>query len=72
MLGELKIRWSEINLGRYHDQEPLFPFLDESRVQSLTGILTIYPLGNAHFIMISALHQFEHTVAARSKRDPKC
>jgi len=54
MRGQLKIRWSEINLGRYHDQEPLLPFLDESRVQSLTlGLsLTIYPLGNAHFIMI--------------------
>ena len=29
----MKVRWSEINLGRYHDQEPLLPFLDESRVQ---------------------------------------
>ena len=34
----MKIKWSETNLGRYHDQERLLPFLDESRpgVQSLT------------------------------------
>jgi hypothetical protein len=70
MHGELKIRWSEIDLGRYHDQEPLLPFLDEChRAPSASAI---YPLGNAHFIMLSALRQFEHPVAARSKRDPKC
>ena len=29
--ASVKIKWSEINLWRYHDQEPLLPFLDESR-----------------------------------------
>ena len=34
----MKTRWSEINLGRYHDQEPLLPFLDESRVLSRVSL----------------------------------
>jgi len=50
----MKIEWSEINLGRYHNQELLLPFLDEAADHDNKS-LAIYPLGNA---LISAVHQF--------------
>ena len=74
-------RWSEINLGviKITIKEPSHPFLDElSHPQPSTKIfakkkgLAIYlrdDLGNTHFIMVSAVHQFEHTAKRKCDDD---
>ena len=36
----MKIEWSEINLGRYHNQEPLLPFLDEAACSFSSSAMT--------------------------------
>ena len=36
----MKIEWSEINLGPYHNQEPLLPFLDEAACSFSSSAMT--------------------------------